>query len=108
MSVFYFYSTLMTTLQIEDFSNIKIEFNNIINEEEVKLNYKWSYVINKSLSYDTELLLNSKTFNDNLISFDTNYGTNGHLEFNFIPIFVAHPNPPAQVSFYNIKKLLKK
>lgn len=90
----------MMTFQTEDFSTIQIELANIINKEEVALNYKWS---NKSLSYDIELLLESKTFNNNLISFDSNYGTNGHLEFNFIPIFIAHPNPPAQVSSDNIK-----
>ncbi|VVC36257.1 Immunoglobulin-like fold [Cinara cedri] len=83
-------------LEMENFSNIQIKLNNIVNTEEVKLNYKWSNVICKTLSYDTELLLESKTFNGNLISFDTKYGTNGHLEFNFIPIFIAHPNPPAQ------------
>lgn len=90
----------MTTFQMEDFSTFQIELGNIINKEEVALNYKWS---NKSLSYDTELLLESKTFDNNLIPFDSNCGTNEHLEFNFLPIFIAHPNPPAQVSSYNIK-----
>lgn len=52
--------------------------------------------------YDTELLIKLKVFKDGLISFDPKYGMNEHLEFNFTPIFIAHPNPPAQVNPQNI------
>lgn len=81
---------------MEDFSKIKIEFNDI-NTDAVKLSYNWSSGIHNRLLYHAELLLEPKIFHDHLISFDPKYGTDDHLEFNFIPIFIAHPNPPAQV-----------
>lgn len=72
-----------------------------LNNNKVKLGYKWSHGIYKSpLYYNTEFLLETDTFEDNLISFDPKYGMNECLEFNFIPIFIAHQNPPAQVHFY--------
>jgi len=83
---------------MKDFSKIQIELNNI-NKDGMKLNYIWSSGIYKSPLYDIELLLEPRTFKDDLISFDPKYGTNEHLEFKFIPIFIAHPNPPAQVNF---------
>jgi len=52
--------------------------------------------------YNTELLMKFEVFKNGLISFDPKYGKNDYLEFNFIPIFIAHPNPPAQVNFKNI------
>lgn len=82
---------------MQDFSNIQVKFNNI-QEDDVKLSYNWSSGIYNSPLYNIELLLESRKFNDDLISFDPKYGTNRHLEFNFIPIFIAHPNPQAQVS----------
>lgn len=82
-------------LQKNDFSKIKIELNNI--EDEVKFSYTWSNGIYRSILYNTELLLETKTFKDDLISFDLKYGTSEYLEFNFIPIFIAHQNPPVQV-----------
>jgi len=62
----------------------------------VALSYYWSSGVSNSPLCGVELLFESRTFD--LISFDQKYGTNGHLEFNFTPTFVAHPNPPAQVS----------
>lgn len=82
---------------MNDFSTIQVEVNNI-KKDELNLSYKWSFGMNNTTLYNTELLLKSNGFNDGLISFDPKYGTNEHLEFNFIPIFIAHPNPPAQVS----------
>lgn len=85
---------------MEKFSKVQIETNAI--NKEVELSYKWSTGIYKSSMYDTELLIKLKVFKDGLISFDPKYGMNEHLEFNFTPIFIAHPNPPAQVNPQNI------
>lgn len=82
---------------MNDFSKLHVEFNNI-KSDELDLSYTWSFGMNNTTLYNAELLLKSKGFNDGLISFDSKYGTNEHLEFNFIPIFIAHLNPPAQVS----------
>lgn len=81
---------------MEDFSKIKIEFNDF-NTNAVKLSYNWSSGIHNRLLYNAELLLEPKVLNDHLISFDPKYGTDDCLEFNFLPVFIAHPNPPAQV-----------
>lgn len=81
---------------MEDFSKFKIELNNV-NKDRVNLSYIWSSGPYKSSIYNAELLIEPIIFKDDLILFDPKYGTNGHLEFNFIPIFIAHPNPPAQV-----------
>lgn len=66
----------------------------------MKFSYIWSSGIYKSVLYNTELLLEPKTYKDDLISFDLKYGSSEYLEFNFIPIFIAHPNPPAQVIYF--------
>lgn len=89
---------------MEDFSKIKIELNNI-NNDQVSLSYKWSSGTYKSTLYNTELLIEPIIFKNDLISFDPKYGTNEHLEFNFIPVFIAHPNPPAQVISHIINRL---
>lgn len=73
-----------------------MELNNI-KKDKLNLSYKWTLGMNNT-SYNTELLLKSNGFYDGLISFDSKYGRNEYFEFNFIPIFIAHPNPPAQVS----------
>lgn len=80
---------------------MQIELNNI-NKDDIQLSYKWSIKINKSPLNITELLIEPIELKNDLISFDPKYGINGHLEFNFEPIFIAHPNPPAQVNFHNI------
>lgn len=84
---------------MKDFSTIKIESNNI-NKEGFNLSYTWSNRIYKLPMYNIELLVQFDGFKNGLISFDQKYGTNDYLEFNFIPIFIAHPNPPAQVNNY--------
>lgn len=84
-----------------NFSKMQVALNNI-NKNETKLSYKWSVEINKTPIYNTELLIEPKELKNDLISFDPKYGIDGHLEFNFIPIFIAHPNPPVQVNFHNI------
>lgn len=81
---------------MEDFSKFKIGLSNI-NEDQINLSYKWLSGTYKPSLYNTELLIEPIMFQNDLTSFDPKYGTNGHLEFNFIPIFIAHPNPPAQV-----------
>lgn len=80
---------------------MQIELNNI-NEDKIKLSYEWSIEINKLPLYKNQLLIEATDLKNDLISFDPKYGINGHLEFNFIPIFIAHPNPPAQVNFHNM------
>jgi len=75
---------------------MQIELNTV-DKDEANLNYKWSIGVYKTLFYNTELLIETKTFTDGLISFDPKYGTTEQLEFNFLPIYIAHPNPPAQV-----------
>ncbi|XP_026809873.1 uncharacterized protein LOC113551681 [Rhopalosiphum maidis] len=82
-------------LKMDNFSKIKIELNTI-SKEEINLSYKWSIGFYKSLLYNTELLIEPKTSKDGLISFDPKYGTTEQLEFKFLPIFIAHHNPPAQ------------
>jgi len=81
---------------MDNFSKMQIELNTI-NKDEANLSYKWSIGVYKTLFYNTELLIEPKTFKDGLISFDPKYGTTEQLEFNFLPIYIAHPNPPAQV-----------
>lgn len=83
---------------MDNFSKIQIELN-AISKEEINLSYKWSIGVYKSLLYYTELLIEPKTFKDGLISFDPKYGTTEQLEFKFVPIFIAHHNPPAQVHY---------
>jgi len=80
------------------FSKMQIELNTI-DKEEANLSYKWSIGFYKTLFYNTELVIEPTTFKDGLISFDPKYGTTDQLEFNFVPIFIAHPNPPAQVHY---------
>lgn len=84
---------------MEDFSQIQIELKNI-DDDEVKLNYKFSTGIYELPLYHTELILETEGFKDGLIPFDPKYGLNEQLEFNFMPIFIAHQNPPAQVNFH--------
>lgn len=94
---------------MNDFSKIQVELNNL-KSDELDLSYKWSMGIYNTTLYNTELLLKSKGFNDGLILFDSKYETNEHLEFNFIPIFIAHPHPPAQVTYdiiINDQKIIK-
>ncbi|XP_025195925.1 LOW QUALITY PROTEIN: uncharacterized protein LOC112595057 [Melanaphis sacchari] len=87
--------TPTVNLKMNNFSKIQIELNTIT-KDEINLNYKWSIGFYKSLLYNTELLIKPKTFKDGLISFDPKYGTADQLEFNFLPVFIAHHNPPAQ------------
>lgn len=88
---------------MDNFSQIQIELNTI-NKDRANLSYTWSIGVYKTLFYNTKLLIEPKTFKDGLISFDPKYGTTEQLEFNFLPIFIAHPNPPAQV-YYDIISL---
>jgi len=83
---------------MDNFSKMQIELNTI-SKEAANLSYKWSFGVYKTLFYNTELLIEPKMFKDGLISFDPKYGTTEQLEFKFIPIFIAHPNPPAQVRY---------
>jgi len=83
---------------MDNFSKMQIELNTI-NKDGANLSYKWSIGVYKTLFYNTEFLIEPKTFKDGLISFNPKYGTTEQLEFNFLPIFIAHPNPPAQVHY---------
>lgn len=86
---------------MEKFSKMQIELNTV-GKDEGNCSYTWSIGGYKSLLYKTELLIEPKTFKDGLISFDPKYGKTEQLEFIFLPIFIAHPNPPAQVDYNNI------
>jgi len=83
---------------MDNFSKMQIELNTL-SKDEVSFSYKWSIGVYKSLFYNAELLIEPKTFKDGLISFDPKHGITEQLEFNFLPIFIAHPNPPAQVHY---------
>lgn len=86
---------------MDDFFKVQIETNNI-NNEDIKLSYRWSIGAYNYPMYNTKLLIELNEFKGGLISFDPKYGTDGQLEFNFRPIFIADSNPPAQVSLISI------